>query len=157
MLKLGIFLKLSKVNYPQNSNFWQMDPLFSTWFDLVTHLIAWSMISRDQIQHLDLITWIKTFPKIQVIDSWGIESIDEKSTVTQKSNFDFLVNIRIQKSRIIKTLKTIKLHSNKTLNMKVVGIDEFYKFWSVFHLNFLANFHQVPIWFSQSGQHESCR
>ena len=45
------------------------------------------MISKAQIQHLDLIT--------QVVDSGRIESIDKKSTVTQKSNFDFLVNMGI--------------------------------------------------------------
>ena len=36
LLKLGIFPKLPKVNYPQNFKFCQMVPLFSTWFDLVT-------------------------------------------------------------------------------------------------------------------------
>ena len=31
LLKLGIF---PKVNYPQNSNFWQRGPIFSTWISL---------------------------------------------------------------------------------------------------------------------------
>ena len=35
LLKLSIFPKLPKVNYPQNSNFWQKGPLFSTWFGIV--------------------------------------------------------------------------------------------------------------------------
>ena len=34
LLKLGIFAKLPKVNYPQNFKFCQMGPFFSTWFDL---------------------------------------------------------------------------------------------------------------------------
>ena len=32
-LKLGIFQKLSKVNYPQNFKFYQMGPFFFTWFE----------------------------------------------------------------------------------------------------------------------------
>ena len=36
LLKLGIFPKLPKVNYPQNFKFCQMGSFFSTWFDLVT-------------------------------------------------------------------------------------------------------------------------
>ena len=36
LLKLGIFAKLPKVNYPQNFKFCQMGPFLSTWFDLVT-------------------------------------------------------------------------------------------------------------------------
>ena len=35
LLKLSIFPNLPKVNYPQNSNFWQKGPLFSTWYSIV--------------------------------------------------------------------------------------------------------------------------
>ena len=36
LLKLGIFAKLPKVNYPQNFKFCQMGPFLFTWFGLVT-------------------------------------------------------------------------------------------------------------------------
>ena len=36
LLKLGIFPKLPKVNYPQNFKFCQMGPFFSTWFELAS-------------------------------------------------------------------------------------------------------------------------
>ena len=61
-----------------------------------------------------------------MINSGKFESIDEKSTVIQKSNFDFLVNIGIQKSRIIKTFKTIKLDHQELKNSIKV------KSWKVF-------------------------
>ena len=90
---------------------------WSLTFGLVHDLMAKNMISWAQIQHLDLITWLKTFLEIQVVDSWKFESIDEKSTVTQKSNFDFfgqqwnskiknhhdIQNYQIWSSRIIKS------------------------------------------------------
>ena len=59
-------------------------------------LIAWSMISRSQIQWLDLISGLKTSPIPWLINSGRFESSDKKSTVQTSQTLTFLVNFGIQ-------------------------------------------------------------
>ena len=53
LLKLGIFAKLPKVNYPQNFKFCQMGPFFSTWFELATlhTCLSFSLVSIYQFYY----------------------------------------------------------------------------------------------------------
>ena len=52
-------------------------------FDLIHDIMAWSTISWIKIQHVDLISWLKTFLKVSwlIVEIW---STNKKSIDTQK-------------------------------------------------------------------------
>ena len=56
LLKLGIFAKLPKVNYPQNFKFCQMCPFFSTWFKFAS-LYTRPSFSHVSIYHFYYLIW----------------------------------------------------------------------------------------------------
>ena len=84
---------------------------------------------------------------------------------TEKSNFNFLVKIKYQRSQFIKTCQNIKLvhqeikksrfHFEKS---KFLNLEIFLSVWNfMFFHNFEQNFHHDAIWFKRNSQHESCR
>ena len=56
LLRLGIFPKLPKVNYPQNFKFCQMGPFFSTWFEFALFPTCPSF-SHVSISHFCYLIW----------------------------------------------------------------------------------------------------
>ena len=123
------------------------------------------MTSRALRHHLDLITWLKTSPTQWLINSGSFESSDEKSTVQTKSNFDFFCQLWNSKFLIIKICQMNQDDHQKIKNSKKVNkkskfqrLRNFSKcFSTLFFANFMANSHQVPLWFKKSVQHKSCR
>ena len=118
------------------------------------------MTSRALRHHLDLITWLKTSPTQWLINSGSFESSDEKSTVQTKSNFDFFGQLWNSKFLIIKICQINQDDHQKIKNSKKVNKKSKFQRLRVFQhffANFMANSHQVPLWFKKSAQHESCR
>ena len=54
----------------------------------------------------------------QLIDSWNLDQLMKSQLVHKKSNFDFLVNIKFQRSRFIKTFKNIKIDHQESRKSK---------------------------------------
>ena len=83
----------------------------------------------------------------------------------KKSNFDFLVKIKCQRSQFIKTCKNMKLvhqeikksrfhfEKSKFLNLEIfLSVGNF-----MFFHNFEQIFHHDARWFKKNFQNESCR
>ena len=70
-------------------------------FDLKHGLMVWDLLSRIQIHHLELMAWLNV-SQDQLIDSQNSVNKWKVNWYSEKSNFDFLVKTKCQRSQFIK-------------------------------------------------------
>ena len=103
--------------------------------------------------------------QIQWIDKWIFNQLIKSQLYTEKSNFDFLVKIKCQRSQFIKLCQNIKLihqeiknsrfhfEKSKLLNLEIfLSVGNF-----IFFHNFEPIFHHDARWFNRNFQNESYR
>ena len=133
-------------------------------FDLENDLLVQVMISRVQFNNFNLMTWFKTL-QVHWIDKWILQLIDQKLIVYEKSNFDFLVKFKCQRSQFIKACQNMKLIHQEIKNskfhlekLKFLNLEIFLSVGNfLFFHNFKKNFHHDARWFKRNFQHEICR
>ena len=84
---------------------------------------------------------------------------------TEKSNFEFLVKIKYQKLKFIKTCQNMKLVHQRIKDWRFdfeiwifLNLENFLSIENfLFFLSFRPIFHHDTWWFKESSQHESCR
>ena len=112
--------------------------------------------SNDMAQNIAQVQWI---------DRWISSQLFKSQLYTEKSNFDFLVKIKCQRSQFIKKCQNVKL-----VHQEIKDWRYYFEIWNfhnlenfqsienfLFFLNFRPNFHHDTRWFKKNFQHESCR
>ena len=106
----------------------------------------------------------QNFPQDQLIDSWFSVNWSKVNWYTEKSNFDFLVKIKCQRSQFIKTCQNMKLINQeiKKSRFHFEKLKCYNRNFSkclklhVFH-NFKPIFHHDTRGFRRNFQQEICR
>ena len=100
-------------------------------FDLTHDLLVWDMISRIQMHNLDLMEWLKTFPKDQLIDSWT--SVNwwkvNRHTKSQTLTFWSTLNFKNQESSRYSKLSSLIIKNQQSQQKaKIENIPTLIKF-----------------------------
>src|ERR1044072_6634137 len=81
-------------------------------------LYAWRLILTSSMQHLDLISWFKTFQKSMFLYQTNSESSDENSSAQQIQTLTFGQLFQVQTFSIMKSFQIIHHGHKKSRNVK---------------------------------------